>query len=357
MFGVGLGIQMARARVRGDRRFARAYVWRQFLLGVIGLAHALLLWFGDILATYAIVGTIALGVALLGPGWVRGVAIGGLTWTYGALLGLLVFVAAFGALFPDLDRSPPGERLSTDGPPISLLHGEESFGQRFVQFFSTENQVRVYRHGNFGDQVENRAAFFLSGQITLPFLMGWYILACFLIGILLLRSGLFHVADRRRRLKRRLVLLGLGVGVPLHVVASVLYLVRPSWVVAMTFLNVVGALPQALLYLALLLAWDDSGALPRLQAAVRALGRMALTNYLLQSVLCVLVFYNFGLGLYGRTGVTGALVVMLAIWVLELTWSPLWLRYFRMGPVEWAWRTLAGARPRLRAGPTVGGPA
>ena len=77
---------------------------------------------------------------------------------------------------------------------------------------------------------------------------------------------------------------------------------------------------------------------------MRAVGRMALTNYLMQSVLCTLFFNGYGLGMYGRMGLAEALPVMAVICLLELAWSPLWLRCFRMGPVEWLWRTLAGRR-------------
>jgi uncharacterized protein len=73
---------------------------------------------------------------------------------------------------------------------------------------------------------------------------------------------------------------------------------------------------------------------------------MALTNYLLQSVLCGLVFYGYGLGLFGEYGHTFGFGVALSIWLLELAWSPLWLRYFTSGPVEWLWRCLADGRVR-----------
>ena len=83
-----------------------------------------------------------------------------------------------------------------------------------------------------------------------------------------------------------------------------------------------------------------------LQQRLRAVGRMALTNYLMQSVICGLVFYGYGLGLFGRLGAAAGLLVVAAVWLLELLWSPVWLRYFQMGPVEWAWRSLADGHAR-----------
>jgi uncharacterized protein len=72
---------------------------------------------------------------------------------------------------------------------------------------------------------------------------------------------------------------------------------------------------------------------------------MALTNYLMQSVLCVLFFNNIGLNFYGTTGLLGGLLVVAAIWTLEMIWSPLWLSVFHMGPIEWVWRSLVAFRP------------
>jgi uncharacterized protein len=77
---------------------------------------------------------------------------------------------------------------------------------------------------------------------------------------------------------------------------------------------------------------------------------MALTNYLLQSVLCGLIFYGYGFGLFGRLNRTQALLVVAGVWLFELVLSPIWLRFFTMGPVEWLWRGLAAGKfkPLLR---------
>ncbi len=343
LFGVGLGLQYDRAAARGDRRFPWYYLWRQFLLVLLGLTHALLIWDGDILTGYGITGMLALGLVLLGWVGVRLGVIAGLVWFYGVFLAILVFVALTGgglgggATPTELPAVGPGE------PPAPVLSGTGPWQQRFADAFTAENQLRLYRNGTFLQLVEHRALSFGVLLVFLAFLFGWYILACFLLGVELLRRGLFHDPQRRRTLTRWFLGLGLGLGLPGHVVAALLYLGRPDAALPQ-LLNEIGALPQALLYLGLLLAWDGSGWLGRLQAALRAVGRMALTNYLMQSVLCTLFFNGYGLGMYGRLGLAEALPVMAGVWLLELAWSPLWLRCFRMGPVEWLWRSLAGRR-------------
>jgi uncharacterized protein len=341
LFGVGLGLQFDRAQGRGDRRFPWYYLWRQALLLGIGVCHALLLWWGDILTAYAIIGALALGVALLGEGWVRGVAIFGLAWNYAMLLLILIVALLFGNLFAQSRPAQAGP--PPDEPTLSLVFGEGTFEQRRERYTTPQNQKAIYRQGHFGHLLENRANFYGGQLIGLPFGAPG-MLACFLIGVMVLRAGLFHDPQKRRRLARWFVALGLGVGVPLHVVAVVVYLTNTRSQLPGP-LNQFGALPQALLYLVLLVAWSHSGLLSWLQSCLRAVGRMALTNYLMQSLLCGLVFYGYGLGLYGHTGLAAAVPVMLGIWVLELVWSPLWLRFFSAGPVEWLWRTLAGRRP------------
>jgi uncharacterized protein len=78
--------------------------------------------------------------------------------------------------------------------------------------------------------------------------------------------------------------------------------------------------------------------------AFAAVGRTALSNYLLHSVLCTSIFYGFGLGLYGSVKRIGQIGIVVGIWVLQLLIPPLWLRNFRFGPAEWVWRTLSYGR-------------
>jgi uncharacterized protein len=83
--------------------------------------------------------------------------------------------------------------------------------------------------------------------------------------------------------------------------------------------------------------------LPKLTPVTRVfgtVGRMALTNYLLQTIICTTVFYGHGLGLFGQVERSGQILVVLGVWIFQLIVSPIWLRYYRFGPAEWAWRSL-----------------
>jgi uncharacterized protein len=93
-------------------------------------------------------------------------------------------------------------------------------------------------------------------------------------------------------------------------------------------------------HLGLLLLVIRSGFCGWLQRAMGAVGQMALTNYLMQTLICTTLFYSFGFGLYEQFERYQLYGVVAAIWLVELIWSPLWLSEFKFGPFEWVWRSL-----------------
>ena len=126
------------------------------------------------------------------------------------------------------------------------------------------------------------------------------------------------------------------------------------------FINDLVCIPLALGIASLVMLWCQlrlfAGTMaPRTDRAIfglslydrlAATGRMAFTNYLMQTVICTTLFYGHGFGLYGFVERWGQFFIVLAIWLLQLFWSPLWLRYFQFGPAEWFWRSLTYLRPQ-----------
>ena len=80
--------------------------------------------------------------------------------------------------------------------------------------------------------------------------------------------------------------------------------------------------------------------LKRLTGPLAAVGRMAFSNYILDTVVCTSIFYGFGLGLFGKVSRVQQIEIVFAIWIVQLTISPIWLKYFQFGPLEWVWRSL-----------------
>jgi len=218
-------------------------------------------------------------------------------------------------------------------------------------------QVRVLTTGSYAEVVAYRAESWIE-EISR---VGWTInyFAVFLIGLWLVRSGIAMEPERHLPALRRLCGLGLALGLLVTVgSASVLPLTHVSGgnddaFTLQLYLHQLGALPLALGYLALLLlAWQTAVGRACL-SWLAPVGRMALTNYLLQSVVCSLVFYGYGLGHWGIPRAQQA-VFCFALFAVQIVLSAAWLRYFRFGPMEWVWRRLTYGRSRLQGGQAGG---
>jgi len=342
------------------------------VLFLIGMAHGLLLWYGDILTSYAVVGMAALLLSRLELPRLRRWIVGLLAGCYLELLVLLILVVAAGSLratSPSAGRSasaPPPPRAATrtslgapGRPPLRAAAerlAARQFGSGVKRFFDTEDPARIYGRGTFVEAVRHRASSVALYAVLFWAGVGWYLLLAFLVGIYLLRIGFFQDARVRTRLTWQFVGWGLGLGLAIHGAAVILDRREPEHSVG-TVLALLGAFPQGLGYLGIVSLWSTSGRGAWVQARLRAVGRLALTNYLAQSVLCGWLFYGYGLGWYGQLRPAAALAVVAAIWFLELVASACWLRYFQLGPAEWAWRSLAEGHPRPLRRRTSGAPA
>jgi uncharacterized protein len=341
IFGMGLALHL---RTLGDqaKKYFPPYLARMGVLFVFGLANTLLFWWGDLLAVYAFVGLHAI-IFLLSP---RGVE----RFAFYSCLGIFYVLLVVGVVLGLMFLKPNGtvnlsgldlKKVAATGPPISLLVGPGDTAERFFEYIASNNQLRIYRGNSLFPVFEHRLFLHFKELLHIMLITSWYMIGCALLGARLVRAGLLESTGRG--LARRLVLLGLFVGVPCQVVAVVLfYWEQPLF---SYLFNQLGALPVSLLYLVILLRIAEAGWFAAFQGAVRAVGRTALSNYWMQCVLACVIFHGYGLGWYGVSIATGMLVV-LGIWIGQLILSPLWLTLFDAGPLEWLWRSLAERRPR-----------
>ncbi len=322
MFGIGAALIARRALDAGRSPrglLARRYAW---LMG-FGLAHMLLLFPGDVLLVYGITGMVLLAFITKPPATL-------LRWSVGLLLATTLVYVVVAAASGAAVMGP-----SADDPFTSFALGQQ------------ERAVEVYAEGSYGQLIGVNAFLALliqSGQLSL---LPWF-LALFLFGFVLGRSGLVHELRARQDLLRRAAVVGLAVGLPVNLVMGWLGPLgvgtpaTPRWAeVAGAAAQLGGAPVLAVGYLATLtlicLRWGPIRPLA-------AVGTMALSAYLLQSLLALVVF--FGLGFYDQLGATEALTVVVGIWVAVIVVSMLWMRRFRFGPAEWLWRSLTYARPQ-----------
>jgi uncharacterized protein len=330
LFGLGLALQMERAEARGVA-FVPLYVRRLGVLLLIGLAHAFLVWIGDILVIYALLGFVLLLFRRLSP---RALLI----WA-GAFIALPILFMALSVASLELARLSPAAMAEIER---SFAETEADYAARAVQAH------RVYAEGGFVEITAQRArdlAFFY------PFILviAPSILAMFLVGLYIGRRGIAQDIPGHLPLIRRAAVWGLALGLPLNLVyastGDVASRATPTTLALVGYIaQGFGAPALAIGYAATLTLLAQRDRWRRRLAPLAAAGRMALSNYLLQSLVCTFIFYGYGLGLFGRVGAAAGLALTVVIYVSQLLLSVWWLRRFQFGPAEWLWRSLTYGR-------------
>ncbi|MXZ14990.1 MAG: DUF418 domain-containing protein [Acidimicrobiales bacterium] len=284
LFGAGVVLFAERAAAKG-RRSVLLSLWRNALLLGIGIVH-LSFWDGDVLFAYALCAPVVLALRHLPPKVL--LALGG---------GCYVAVAVISWFVQSSLRS---------------------FSSVLIDFW------------HYGDYYGVIGTWFLADYFGRA-------LGAMLIGAALYRTGVIS-GNRAPSFYRRMAAWGLGVGLPLSAAGFALMAATGfdiDWAVAGTIPNTLATMPLCLGYLSLIALWNaarDRGLRQRICAA----GRMALTNYLTQTALGLLVLGALLDDLeLGRSGIA---VFVVAVWAVQLWWSKAWLDRFAFGPVEWLWR-------------------
>ena len=328
LFGAGIVLMAMRAEARGDSR--RFHYRRMAWLTLIGLLHAHLLWAGDILFSYGVCGMLVYPLRKQSPARLL---------VLGASL-IAVPSVVLGVLGASMPYWPP-EMLAA----ITAEAWQPS--QTAIDEFLT-----AYR-GGWLAQAPFRSLTAIGFQtLGLFLLVGWRVCGLMLVGMALFKLDVFS-AGRSRRYYAMLVAVGLFVGLPVEAYGVMLdfeygWATEWSMVHGLQF-NYWPSIAVSLGYVGLVMLACQSAALRRITRPFAAVGQTALTNYLVQTVICTTIFYGHGFGYYGSVDRLGQLGVVIGVWVVQLIASPLWLQRYRFGPAEWVWRSLTyGTRPPLR---------
>ncbi|AFE07028.1 hypothetical protein COCOR_06632 [Corallococcus coralloides DSM 2259] len=337
LFGLGFALQMTRAEGRGTS-IVPVYRRRLLVLLGIGLVHMFAIWVGDILSTYALVGFVLLLFRQRSDRTV-------LTWV-AVLFVVLPLTLSIAQRY---------------GP--ELLHGKEA----------AEAATKATRE----EEAAHRTAFFtgLSSESVLTSqkanaLYAWQnlpnpgrpiwlsiILGRFLLGLWIGRKKLLEDVERHRKLLVRVMAWGLGVGSAFATLSLVLYLKKqgvpggpggqanpPVWMVGMRTLREVGYLFMGCGYAAAFALLFQKERWRKVLGVLTPAGRMALTLYLMQSVISIALYDGWGLGLVGHTPPSRTVLMCLGVFSAQVAFSHWWLTRFRFGPVEWLWRSLTYGR-------------
>ncbi|WFU15689.1 DUF418 domain-containing protein [Bradyrhizobium sp. CB3481] len=301
LFGVGLAIQFERLAASPWR--PRLMVRRLAVLLAIGLIHLCLIWHGDILTEYALAGLIVLPL-LWGPRWLL---------ACGAIAFLTLYL------------------LMQTYPPYGLLPDTSTLAR------AVADEHRIYATGGYADVLALRLR-------EMPYILSLHAfifprtIGLFLLGAYAWRSGILRTPHQG--LMFVIAAAGILSGATLTILG---FLKNPM------FADPSGTILLALGYAAAIIGIANLASGKTLLGWAVPLGRMAFTNYLMQSLIFSSIFYGYGLGLFGRLGATSTLAIGIVVYVAQVLFSKWWLGRYRYGPVEWLWRTLmyGAAQPML----------
>ncbi|MEZ5708420.1 MAG: DUF418 domain-containing protein [Blastomonas sp.] len=335
LFGASTILVIERAE-RGGNSPARNHYARMVWLLVFGLLHFYFIWFGDILALYAMCGMLLYFFRNLSAAGARNWAI--CLLTIQLLIMVLVFFQfqAMEAMLASGAASP--EEIKAANEAMQQMRGD--FGQDPAR---VQSELAIYGGGYAGILAERTGplawtpliGFFASGLETLGLM---------LIGMALYRSGML-TGQWSLATYRRWFLICFLIGIP-PLLALVYYqfttgfdylaIFGSSIAFSMPF-DVIMAIGWAAIFVHLSKTWPDNAMIRRVAAA----GRAAFTNYLGTSIAMTCIFYGYGLGLFGEVNRASLYLFVLGAWAIMLLWSKPWLMRFRYGPLEWLWRSLA----------------
>jgi uncharacterized protein len=324
LFGMGLAIQLERAEARGAS--FGAYAMRRLgALFLFGFLHVLLLWWGDILHVYAVLGFVLLLFLRRRP---RTILIAGL---------VLVVVPSLVIVATGIGDGGPHPPM----PSVAAAFGDEA--------------IRVYRYGSWPEvamfRFRHLAHHAKPGMfaVFLPYALG-----LFLLGLWTWRRGIVQRPEAHRGFLRAVCGIGIAGGLAVTALAT------SSWDVFDLRHGAVAAFIHAaefavatpclaLGYGAAILLVTLHERPRRWLAPMASVGRMALTNYLCQSLIMTWIANGYGLGLYAKLGPFDGAILCLAVFLAQILFSRFWLARFRFGPMEWLWRTMTyGTRQPLR---------
>jgi uncharacterized protein len=309
LFGFGFIIFKERAEQKG-LTFPQIFSKRLFILLVIGVIHAFLIWHGDILITYAITGFILL---LFHKRKAKTMLI----W---ALTLIMIPSTIVGHWLFTLNRQYPN-----------------AFGQSANEKVLAEQSFQIYGSGTYVEMVQQRITdwLFVHGGIGILFVI-LSLLPMFLLGAYVAKKRWFHEPVAHKKVLTKLWFFTLSV--------FVLFKTSPYWFEKNAGIEYVqdsiGGPASALFYAISITLFVNTKTGKNMLRPFRYIGRMSLSNYLFQSIVCTLLFYNYGFGLYGKVSPFIGFLIVIVIYIIQIILSKLWLSHYRIGPAEWVWRSL-----------------
>lgn len=337
LFGAGIIMQMMRADAKG-RPSAWLHLRRMVVLACFGLVHALVLWYGDILFIYAVLGTLLLLFRRMQARTLLIIA--------ACLIVVSALLGVAGGLLNTIGMGQI-EMVEPDAP----LRGFEAIKAAQFQFMHpawVEGEIIAYQQGPFSDAMLFRSITWAFVAVFTILFYGWQIFAMFLIGGALMKLGFFR--PDALPMQKRLMRWGLAIGLPFEIAfATVIMLAEHKMTLGSalaTPLHSVGSVALCLGYVGGITALVSAGRCGAFTTAISKVGRMALSTYLMTTLIATGVMYSWGFGRFNTFSRVELLVLVLGVYLFLIFFAGAWLSVARMGPFEWLWRTITYLRPQ-----------
>jgi uncharacterized protein len=348
LFGAGMVLFLMNKKERaGGPSVAELYYRRLLWLVLFGLINAYILqWQGDILFYYGLLGMVLYPFRNSSPKLLIAISLG----------FMLIYMGKGLWGYSDTREIRLGytSAIQAEKEGKKLTSKQEEDKEAWVNIEKRREPDRDKANENIAEMRGSYAGIFsylipINGRNEFIWMYYWAVWDCLFMmfmGMALYKLGFFSNAYSTRTYSL-LLLLGYGIGIPLgyfYMKGSVdgwnigayldQYRVPPS------ILYDIRRLLLCIGHVSLLMLIYRSRIVPWLMSALANVGQMAFTNYLMQSIICALFFYGYGLGYYHTLKYHQIYYVVFSVWVFQLIFSSIWLQYFRFGPFEWTWRTL-----------------
>ena len=320
LFGAGIVLMTAHVEAAA-KRAAPLHYRRMAWLILFGLLHGFLLWSGDILFSYGSCGLVAYLFRKMQP---RRLLVSG----FAIMCVASISLTAYG-------------KTSAHWSPKRLEQAREDLWMPTPEGVAKE--LAGYR-GSWSQQMRFRVSDSLEMDTSFfVFFTFWRVCGLMLIGMGLFKMGVFG-AGRPPALYWRMIAVAAFLGIPVTLYGTYRDFAG-GWDFRYSFFhgaqfNYWASVLVSLGWVGAVMLACRSAALVPLTDRLAAVGRMAFSNYILHTVICTTLFYGHGFGLFGKVERVWQFAIVLAIWAFQLIASPIWLRYFLFGPLEWLWRSL-----------------
>jgi uncharacterized protein len=327
LFGYGFWMFINRTTADGKSMIPTFRLRVLFLL-LFGITHVVLLWAGDILTFYALIGFLLI---LFRKKSDRGLV----KWAVSlALIPTIIMLFAWG-MYALASMHPESKAAFEAG-----MQGNAAQMRQLA-----ETAAIAYSEGSFSEIISARVSeysnlFFGGILVFYP-----VVLAMFLFGAWAARKGIIANYQNHLPFFRKALIWGLIIGPLANLLYAYAYTQAPvgelgHWGFLGTSMHTIGGIMFCLVYVSTIVLLTSKGKLKIFRSLLAPVGRMALTNYLLHSIICTTLFLPYGFGLFGKFSAWQGVALTVAIFMLQIPFSRFWLRHFNYGPFEWLWRSL-----------------